>query len=90
MLLQVFCLGVLIASAVALSNIDEFFEYVPDDTDAADDRDQYRGVAGWLLFVAIAGIVVQAVMTIVRAFYYGEVITSHFAVFGIVVSFNMY
>ena len=90
MSLQVFCLGVLIASAVALSNIDSFFEDASEDSDFADDRDRYRGVAGWMLFVAIAGIVIQAVMTIVRALYYGEVITSQFNVFGIIVSFNMH
>ena len=88
--LQVFCLGILIASAVALNNIDEFFEDVEDDTDDADNRDQYRGVAGWLLFVAIAGIVVQIVMVIVRALYYGEVITNQFVAFGIIVSYNVY
>ena len=88
--LQVFCLGILIASAVALNNIDEFFEDVEDDTDDADNRDQYRGVAGWLLFVAIAGIVVQIVMVIVRALYYVEVITNQFVAFGITVSYNVY
>ena len=90
MSLQVFCLGVLIASAVALSNIDAFFENFPEDSEFSDDRDRYRGVAGWMLFVGIAGIVVQAVMTIVRALYYGEIITSQFVAFGIAVSFNMY
>lgn len=89
MTLQAFFLGVLIASAVALSNIDEFFEDVPEDSDFEDDRDQYRRVAGWMLAVAIAGIIIQAVLTIVRALYYGEAITNHFTVFGIIVSFNM-
>ena len=88
--LQVFCLGILIASAVALSNINELYEDVPDDSDAADDRDQYRDVAGWLLFVAIVGMVVQIVMVIVRALYYGEVITNQFVAFGIIVSYNVY
>ena len=87
--LQVFCLSILITSVVALSNIDEFFEDVEDDTYDSDNRDQYRGVARWLLIVAIAGIVVQIVMVIVRALYYVEVITNHFAIFGITVSYNV-
>ena len=44
-----------------------------------------RGVAGWLLFVGIAGIVIQAVFTIVRVLFYIEVITEQYIIFGIVV-----
>ena len=77
----------MIACAVSLSAIDDAFGGADDDTDLADDRDRYNGAAGWLLFVAIAGIIIQIIMLIVRALYYGEVITSQFIVFGIVVSF---
>ena len=88
--LQVLCLGVLIASAVAISNINNVFEDVDEDSDAADDRDKYRDVAGWLLFVGIAGLITQIIMAIIRGLYYGEVITSHFLIFGITVSINVY
>ena len=85
---QIFCLGLLIASAVALNTIGDIFrDDTDDDSEVGQDRDQYRGVAGWLLFVAIAGIAVQVVMFIVRLLYYIEVISTQFMMFGIAVSF---
>ena len=85
---QVICLGVLIACGVALNRIDDLFsDDIDDDSQAGQDRDQYRGVAGWLLFVAIGGIIVQGVMFIFRLLYYVEVITSQFIIFGVVVSY---
>ena len=89
--LQVLCFGVLVASGVAISNINDLFEDAPSGSPAADDSDQYRGVAGWLLFVGIAGLVTQIIMAIIRGLYYGEAIASQFAIFGITVSiFNVY
>ena len=88
--LQVLCFGILVASAVAISNINDIFEGAPDGSDAADDRDKYRGVAGWLLFVGIAGLITQVAMAIIRGLYYGEIVTSQFIIFGITVSINFY
>ena len=70
----------------------EAIDVFVSNVDNTEDMDQYRGVAGWLLFVAIAGIIVQAVMVITCALYYGEVIASQLVgvVFRIVVSFNKY
>ena len=84
-----FCLGIVIASAVALEAIDDFLR---NAIDYPREMDRYRGVAGWLLFVAIVGTISQAVMVIACALYYGEVIRSQLVgvVFRIVVSFNMY
>jgi len=45
----------------------------------------YRAVAGFMVFVGIAGIITQVIFTIIRALFYGEVITSQFTVFGILV-----
>ena len=47
---------------------------------------RYRAVAGFMVFVGIAGIVTQVIFTIVRALYYGEVIISQFIIYGILVS----
>ena len=75
----------MIASAVTVSNINEIFE--DPEGEVEEDRNRYRAVAGFLVFVGIAGIITQAVLTIARALYYGEVITSQFTVFGIIVSY---
>ena len=88
--IQVLCFGVLVASGVAISNANDYFKDVPDDSDAADDRDKYIDVAGWLVFVGIAGLITQVIMAIIHGLYYGEVITSHFLIFGITVSINVY
>ena len=88
--LQVLCLGVLIASVIAISNINDYFRGFPDDSTDADNRDKYRAVAGYLLSIGIAGLITQIIMTIIWGLYYGEVIISHFRIFGITVSINVY
>ena len=72
---------------MSLSAIDDLDAHV---STAADDLDKYRAVAGWLIFVAIAGMATQIVMAIVRALYYGEAISSHAFVFGLMVSLCSY
>ena len=89
MYLQILCLGVLIVSGAAIYYINDVFEDVDEDSTLADDRDKYEDVAGWLLFVGIAGLITQVIMAIIRGLYYGEVITSHFLIFGITVSINV-
>ena len=89
MYLQILCLGVLIASGAAIYYINDVFEDVDEDSTLADDRDKYEDVAGWLVFVGIAGLITQIIMAIIRGLYYGEVITSHFLIFGITVSINV-
>ena len=88
--IQVLCFGVLIASGVAIANINDVFKNAQDDSDAADDRDKYRDVAGWLLFVGIAGLITEITIAIIRGLYYGEIIKSQFVIFGITVSTNVY
>ena len=78
----------MIASAVALSSIEDLYpDDIDEDSSAAEDRDRYRGVAGWLLFVGIAGIITQSVMVVVRGLYYTEIVKSQFMIFAVMVSF---
>ena len=91
MTIQAISLGVLIASAITITSVNDIFDDdIPDDSDVGRDRDRYRAVAGWLLFVCIAGIITQVIFAIVRGLFYGEVIISQFIAFGVVVSLNIY
>ena len=68
-------------------NINEIFDdHIPDDTEAGWDRNRYRAVAGWLVFVGIAGIITQVIFAIFCGLYYDEAIISQFVIFGVVVS----
>lgn len=51
----------MIASAIALFVISDFYDdYIINVSEEfAEDRDRYRGTAGWLAFVGIVGILVQ-------------------------------
>lgn len=80
-------MGVTIASAIALKTIDDLYSGDLDE-ESEDDRDTYRGVAAWLLAISALVIITQVIMVIIRALYVAEVVTVHFAVFGILVSFN--
>ena len=88
--LQVICCGVLIASAIAIANITDLFKNDGEDLTAVDDRDKYRDVAESLLFISFAGSTTQIIIAIIRGLYYGEIITSWFAIFGITVSIIMF
>ena len=55
------------------------------DDDAEEDKNRYRGVAGWLLFVSIAGIISQIVLAIIQSLFYAEVIQKQYSIFRIVV-----
>ena len=83
--LQMLCVGVFIASAVALSSINGLQTF-NDDSEAREDSDRYRAVAAWLLFVGITGTIIQVAMVIIRALFYGEIIISQFRIFGVIVS----
>ena len=76
----------MIASAIAVSRINDFYDYVSEGSNDAEDRDRYRGVAGSLLFVSIVGIVIQPIMAIIRILYFTEAIKAQFFVFAILVS----
>lgn len=72
----------MIASAVALS-------FISDITGNAN-AGTYNGAIGWLLFVAIAGIIVQGVTVIFHGLYFVEIIKNHFLVFAVVVSLTVF
>ena len=88
--IQVICCGVLVASAIAIADITDLFKDDGENLTGADDRDKYRDVAVWLLSVGFVGLITQAIIAIIRGLYYGEIITSWFAIFGITVSISVY
>ena len=77
----------MVSAAITLTTIeDRFPDDLPDDSDAAVDRDAYRGAAGWLVFIAGACIIFQGIMIILRGLYFGGVLQSGFVAFAVVVS----
>ena len=78
---------VLVTNKSAHDNLQDLIEF-DEDSEAAEDRDRHTGVAGWLLAVGIAGIIVQIIMVIFRGLYFIEVIRSQFFLFGIIVRDN--
>ena len=76
----------MIASAVTISTINDL---VGDDSDSTSDVERrYRGVAGWLVFLGVAGLIFEIIMAIFRGLYFGQVLSEGFVVFGVVVSFS--
>ena len=90
MSLQIFCVGTLISCGVTLSTIDDTIifddNFNDDDPELAEDRDAYRAVAGWLIFVSIAGIISQVLLLVFRLLYYCEAFSANFTVFTVIVS----
>ena len=91
--LQLFCIGTLVSAAIALSTIneiaifdDDVVDNLPDDSEIRTDREAYRGVAGYLIFIAAAAILFHAIMIILRALYFGGILEAGFVAFAIVVS----
>ena len=79
-------MGVIVSCEVTLSTVDGLFGEVDDDSEAGEDRDTYNGVAGWLIFVSIAGIISQVILMIFRLLYYCEAFPANFTVFAVIVS----
>ena len=88
--LQALCLGVLIASAVALSTTDDIF--APGLLDDPEDRkhsDKYREIGWMLLGIGIAGAIIQVFMAIIHFYFYvnsNSVIKEYFVAFACTVS----
>ena len=78
----------MIASAIALDTIDDLYSGDDLDDHSEEDRDNYRGVAAFLLAISVMVIVVQLILLIIRLLFFAEIITSHFAVYGIVVGYS--
>ena len=77
--MQVLCFAVLVASAITISTLDDI---VGDSDSTTDEEQRYRGVAGWLVFLGVAGLIIEVIMVIFRALYFGQVISEGFVVFG--------
>ena len=75
---QIFCLAILIATSVTLSNLNEIGRY--------QDVGKYRGAAGWLLFVAIAAIIFHGVMICIRILYVTSKIEKNYSGYAFTVS----
>ena len=91
-MLQVFRLGVLISSSIALTKISDIFDdsEIPLPDQGALNRDRYKGVAGYLVFASIIGMVIQIILAIVRGLFYSETLKKErYTMFGIVVSIYM-
>lgn len=86
---QAFCVGVIVVSGVILSVIDNLDDD-PISESPDDDADRFRAVTWRLLSVAIAGILTQGVMAIIRRLYYAETFKARFIVFATLVSFDTY
>jgi len=88
----VLCLGVLIVSAITLSTINDIilFDDPLEGSEYADDAARYRGMAWWLLFVGIAGLITQVIISVTHGLYHGKIIKTHFVTFAIAVSCNAF
>ena len=79
----------MIAAAITLTTInDVYFVDPPDNSEAAADRNSYRGLAGWMVAISVFCVVVQIFMTIIRALYFGQIMTVGFVTFEAMVRFN--
>ena len=85
-------MGVIVSCGVTVSTVDDLFGEADDDSEAGEDRDAYNDVAGWLIFVGIAGIISQVILLIFRLLYYFEAFSANFTVFAVIVSnhFNLF
>ena len=70
----------LISAAVAITAINDL-----DDRFSLKDAGDYRGAAGWALFVAISAIIFNATMIVARIMYLSPNITKLFSIYAIVV-----
>ena len=83
--LQIFCLGALIASAVALTAIKDIIIFDDDigGTEDQDHKSRYEEVAWWIIGVGIASVVLQGIMAIL--YLDGIFVNSHIRL-GVIVS----
>lgn len=80
----------MVASAVVQSTITDIDDLIELTEQQKEDRDRYRAVAGWLLFVGAGGMIIMVAMVIVRVLYYTEFLNARFVLFGVLVSIRSY
>ena len=90
--MQLLYVAVVVSAGVTINVIDEIDIFDNDDEASrpAEDGDSFRAVAGWLIFVAICGVVFETVMAIIRALANGEFVVIKFTIYGMVVSLTRY
>ena len=84
--LQVFCIAILVAAAVASSAIDEVEDYFNDYNSEYEHADSYRKAARWLLLVAIMGIIFNPLMIFSRYLYLKSYVKSSFSAYAYLVN----
>ena len=87
--MQIICLGMLIAAAVAISAIDDLDDFAHQYDSEFKHADSYRGAAGWLLFVGIVAVIYHGIMIFIRALYFSSHISNSFAGYSFTVSAHM-
>ena len=82
----------MICAAVTLSAIEDLNDNIDTLNDRAnrqvvnyEDSDDYEAAAGWLVFVAVMGMVIESLIIILRILKI-DFINQNFLIFGIVVS----
>lgn len=83
--MQVLSLIIVICAAVASSSIDDLQGIREDGNREYHDSENYGAAAGWLIFVGVMGMVIEATIIIVR-FLNFSFINQKFLIFGLSVS----
>ena len=81
-----FCTGVLIAAAIAVSAINEVDDIANERGGEYEGADRYRGAAGWLVFVGCAAIVFHVVMINIQILYFKCTVKKCLTQYSIIVS----
>ena len=76
----------LIAAGVAISAIDDLDDYAHQYNREYRHADNYRGGAGWLLFVGIAAVIYHGIMIFIRILYLTSNIRNYFSGISFTVS----
>lgn len=79
----------MIASAIVRSTIADIHNYTELTEQQKEDSNRCSAVAGWLLFIGAAGIIIMVTILIVRVLYFAEFLNARFALFGVLVRIHM-
>jgi len=83
--LQVLCIIILICAAITLSTINDIEEFLEILSIEYEDSDNYKAAAGWLIFVAVVGMIIEA-LKIFLCIVNFSIINQHLVTLTIVVS----
>ena len=68
-----------------IGNVEEHTEELSDNNAEYEDAGDYRAAAGWMIFVAIMGMIIETVIIVIRILNI-SFINQNFTIFGITVS----